>query len=513
MSSLSILIIGGGLSGLSAALSLRAHSPHHHITLLESSSWLRETGAAVLVPPNACRALRHLGFDLHALRGARFMNALDYHDVDVVKPRFGEGGNGVEYPWAERGRGEGDFYLAHRVDYHEALRRACVNMEGREEWGPPVEVRLKSRVVGWESAADSGVVTLEDGTVLKADLVVAADGVRSQAHRQVLGYEVPAVPSGTTNIRFLLETEVLREDPVTREILEDGEGVFSAYRSADRRVYVRRYPCRSNTLQNFGVYKLASSNPASGTGIKESTTSEDTKSSPHSSMTNGTTTSQVSVSKSQLQDLLASFPPSLSSISSHLPDNEPLYLWTLADRTPLPNYHASRLVLIGDAAHPMWSFQGQGAAQSVEDGAVLGTLLSNFRRFADDDDGQRKKCRELERRLELYSELRVLRTGVAQLLSRNPPQEEYVAENVSKKIRRLLRESGKAPKGEGKIDAMTTALRFVERLDGKYKSSDDAKGGGGEGEVQLATHDDISDFFWEYDSVQDAGEVVKRLSR
>ena len=490
---INIIVVGGGIGGLTAALALRRQG--HHVRIIESSSWLRETGAAVLVPPNACRALTKLEFDLETVKPAAFRNALDYNDVDKAPPRYGSNGSGIPYPWATRGKCEKQFFLAHRVDYHEALKAACTSLDGE---GPPVAVSLKTKVTDWD--AEYGIITTEGGTTLRADLIVAADGVHSQAHKHVLGYAVPATPNGATNIRFILPTKALLDDPVTRPMLDDGDGVFSAYRSSSQktpRVYIRRYPCRkyslythklplvpqskltrppSNTLQNFGAYKLASPNDQP----------------PSLSTTSLPTRPQVS--RSDLLALLQDFPAEFRALAQKTPLDEPLYLWQLADRAPLPLYQRGKLVLVGDAAHPMWSFQGQGAAQSVEDGAVLGTLLHAV-----------TEPSQLRRRLELYDELRVGRTAVAQLLSRNPPQEESVAADVSERVRELVDILRAEMRGRSGIDG-TEAWRFVRRLDNGYRN----KIGEGVEQKQLATHDDISNFFWEYDCIGDAEEILKR---
>ena len=84
-----------------------------------------------------------------------------------------------------------------------------------------------------------------------------------------------------------------------------------------------------------------------------------------------------------------------------------VYDWKIADREPIPTYHKDRLVLVGDAAHPMWPRQGQGAAQAIEDAATLGVLMSGLQDRVD-----------VPKRLDLYDQLRVNRTSIIQRLSR-----------------------------------------------------------------------------------------------
>ena len=96
--------------------------------------------------------------------------------------------------------------------------------------------------------AHAGTVTLADGSTLRADLVVAADGVHSRANKYVLGHEVPAVPSDTTVIRFMISSETIRQDPKTALLLARGDTHCSIYTAADSLRWLVRYSCRKYVL-------------------------------------------------------------------------------------------------------------------------------------------------------------------------------------------------------------------------------------------------------------------------
>lgn len=241
---LTVLVVGGGIGGLSAALALRRQG--HLVTVLESSAWLREAGAAVAVPPNATRALLQLGVDPRVdAHSALLRNSKEYHfTAGDHSTKFGEGGHGRDIPWAARSKALGYqhlFYMAHRVDLHEAIKTKCLSPDGV---GVPVKVELSARVVAWD-AAGMVQVQQEGGKTktMQADLIVAADGIHSMAHEAVLGRKVPAEPSGITTIRFMLKTEDLLNDPLTARIMDDGPGCFTFYVDADRKAYLLRYPC------------------------------------------------------------------------------------------------------------------------------------------------------------------------------------------------------------------------------------------------------------------------------
>ena len=111
-------------------------------------------------------------------------------------------------------------------------------------------------------------------------------------------------------------------------------------------------------------------------------------------------------SKSLLAAQTFNMPPEVTDLDSHVSDSD-LYLWTVRERDPLPSFTKGKLVLLGDAAHPMRASQGQGASQAIEDAAVLGELLDGVR-----------SAEEVQERWRLFDEVRVPRCAKVQLLSR-----------------------------------------------------------------------------------------------
>ncbi|EXJ63823.1 hypothetical protein A1O7_00158 [Cladophialophora yegresii CBS 114405] len=373
---LNVIVAGGGIAGLTAALALRRQG--HAVTVVESSAWLREAGLAVAVPPNATRTLIGLGIDpKQDAKAAALRTSLEYHFLSKdASPRFGENGDSCPLTWAIRAAAlhlQDLFFLAHRIDLHAALKDKCLHPAGPDK---PVDVLLSSRVVGWDTA---GSIKLQDGSDMHADLIIAADGIHSVAHEAVLGHRVPAIRSGVSTIRFLLKTEDILNDPATAPIMDDGPGCFTFYVNADRSTYLLRYPC----------HKCA------GPSQPEPLSNQ--------SVVGG------KVSRAHLTERLSTFPPAIQALG-HKAD-EFVYDWKIADREPLPSYQKGRLVLVGDAAHPMWPRQGQGAAQSIEDAATLGMLMSQLEDKAD-----------IPERLALYNELRVPRSSIVQQLSHSREQ-------------------------------------------------------------------------------------------
>ncbi len=99
--------------------------------------------------------------------------------------------------------------------------------------------------------------------------------------------------------------------------------------------------------------------------------------------------------------------------------NEVLPLWRCAWREPSPYTYRGRLVLVGDAAHAMLPYLGQGAAQAIEDGAALGVLLQGI------TAGESSKGNGgIEARLKLFEKVRRDRTTAIQMLSGSPVGED-----------------------------------------------------------------------------------------
>ena len=115
-------------------------------------------------------------------------------------------------------------------------------------------------------------------------------------------------------------------------------------------------------------------------------------------------------------------PPEIQALSSHISESD-LYLWTVRERNPLPSLTKGKLVLLGDAAHPMRASQGQGASQAIEDAAVLGVLLEGV-------DG----AEDLRERLRVYDEIRVPRCARVQLLSRVSLVRGGIEESLRKEL-------------------------------------------------------------------------------
>ncbi|KAI8939770.1 hypothetical protein NX059_003512 [Plenodomus lindquistii] len=365
---LDIGIVGAGIAGLTAAAVVVLTRLGHNVELFERSNFNNEVGAAINVGPNAAPVLKAIGFDFEGARltvaqggiqyDSKSLNLLYRGSFDHFETRFGA-----------------PLYLAHRVDLHNELKRLALDSSCG------AKLALSTPVVGVD--CEKGILHFEDGNSVCKDVIVGADGVHSLIAKAVLGADIPGTEVGECAYRFLLPTETLRQNPLTKALFEDPKCSFNIASAPDRRLVW--YPCRNGELQNFvGLH------PAKDNRIESESWT-------------------ASGSVQDLLDTFSGFHPAILEICKMAEDPK---LWKLIFRSPIRQWTKGRVILIGDAAHPMLPHQGQGGGQSIEDAGALGIFLANIQ--SKDD---------IPARLELMQNTRRNRAGAMQIFS-NAGQDE-----------------------------------------------------------------------------------------
>ncbi|KAL4993629.1 hypothetical protein BDV10DRAFT_178756 [Aspergillus recurvatus] len=366
---LKVVVVGAGLGGLGAAIALNRAG--HDVLVFEQSRFLHEVGAAVHVAPNASRILQAWGVDMGALQAVE-CTAIKVWDAQ---------GNFVSTTAAAKNYQEqlkipDAWLLTHRVDLHNALRAAAA----KEVNGRRVQIRLSSRVASVD--AEAGVVTLEDGSVYSGDLVIGADGMHSKTVKAVTGTDQKKESTGQSCFRCVVPVSKLRANPLTAPLLEKiGLDATHVFAGSDRRLVM--YPCRGGSLMNVA-------------GIHPSDSMAKTE---HSSW----------LDSGNIEDMLATYCDFCPELQELCRQAEDVKLWSLASRQPPPTFVKGRLALLGDAAHPTLPHQGQGGAQSIEDGAALGALFAPDTRPA-----------QVPQRLGLYNETRYAHSITVMMMSQRP---------------------------------------------------------------------------------------------
>jgi salicylate hydroxylase len=367
--SLRIAVVGGGIGGLASAAFL--HRAGLSATVYEQADEISEIGAGLVVAPNAVRLLRRLG------RLEQFRETAVPLEVGWEFRRWQDGRvlfsqrMGAE---CERLYGEW-CYTAHRADLLDTLLSAVA------EPGP----HLGARCVAVRRRGDEAELSFADGSTATADVVIGADGTHSVVRDAVLNAEAPGPPrfSGVCAYRCLIRADQAPEfalRPVQTLWLGPGHHFVHYPISAGRYVNVVAFaPARNWRVESW-------------------------------------------TAEGRIEDLRAEFAGWDPRLDSLVAAADRTGRWALLDRDPLPRWTDGPIAVTGDAAHPMFPFLGQGAAQAIEDAAVLAGCLA-----ADPADPPAA--------LRRYEERRRPRTTRVQLVSRGRLHANHLPDGPEQRAR------------------------------------------------------------------------------
>jgi salicylate hydroxylase len=367
-----IIIVGGGIAGLAAAIALRGLN--RTITILEQSRLSSEIGATISLQPNATRILQNAW-------GLTELLEASSGTVDKGFRIYNTGGRLVhEIPLLAKAQYGADRILWHRRDLHSYFMQAATSAKRA---GPAAEVRTNARVV--QCDCDTGIVTLQDGEVLKADLIIGADGIHSDLRSSVVGKEVKPKPTGSSAYRIMMSSSDLRErSPLFAATITPEDPYTSMIMAHDCRLIMG--PARQGAV--YSIVGLV----------------------PDARMNEDPDSAQSWVSEGDKDKMLETFKDFPDWSRDMLQTAESIGLWQLRDIDPLKTWHRGPVILIGDAAHAMLPTQGQGASQAIEDAEALGAIFA--------DITAQPSFREVERRLKEVFEARYERASLIQKFSR-----------------------------------------------------------------------------------------------
>jgi len=316
-----ILIVGGGLGGLTTALALARHG--RPVCVLEGAPQFGAIGYGIQFGPNVFHVLDRLGITEQVLAIADFPVALRMMDaltgMELIRVPTGA---------SFRARFKYPYIVVHRIDVHNVLLDACRGESA-------IELVSDAMVMGFEDRGDGVAVTTVDGRTFSGAAIVAADGVSSMFRQKLIGDGDPR-PTGYVAFRTIVPMAELKAD-VARDCsaLWGGPGM-----------HVVHYPLRHSSEFNIvAVFRTATHGERG----------------------------DAAAYRAELENTYRNAHPSIRALIGML---DLRWRRAVADRDPIRRWHKGRVVLLGDAAHaPLQSF-AQGAGMAIEDGLCLGELIA-----------------------------------------------------------------------------------------------------------------------------------------
>ncbi len=347
-----ILIAGGGLGGLSAALALGRNG--RPVRVLEQAAKFAPIGYGIQLGPNVFPMFERLG-----ITEAVMAEATIPKNILMLDALSGEEVTHIPTGDKFRARFTHPYIIIHREDIHRVLIEACAGV-------PHIVMEGGAEVVGFEDNGPGVRVELADGRQIDGAALIGADGLRS-AVRAKLAVEREPNPIGYVAHRTIMPmSDLPAHVPYRDEVVLWGGPGF----------HIVHYPLRHGTLFNIvAVFRTA-------------TFAERL---------------DLAAYTAEVRKTYRDAQPVMKTLTDMMDLGR---RWIIADRDPIRHWGRGRVVLLGDAAHPVLQSFAQGACMAIEDGVLLGALVEH----AGGDIAQAFKR---------YQEERLLRTSRLVLESRS----------------------------------------------------------------------------------------------
>lgn len=347
-----ILVVGAGIGGLTAATALQHFG--HAVSVFEQAQQLSEIGAGVVITPNAMHALNFLGV------GDK-VSEIGSHPGETYCRHYATGEVLEVRPSAQQLRDKygADYLQAHRADLHDILKEQLIASD-------PSCLHLDHALVSARQDGDRVYVTFANGRTYSGIALIGADGNASKVRDSIFGAE-PVNYTGQVAYRALIPTA-----RVTDILGGEDKRLYIG----PGRMFLQYYIRRDQILNVIGIAREPNWQAEGWT---------------------------IPGTQEEMLEKFSDFHPFVQEIIRRVPKGN-LFKWGLRDREPMPVWVKGRVAALGDAAHPMTPFLGQGACMAIEDGLVLARCVAKYP--------------DIEKALRHYEAARKARGNAVQLASR-----------------------------------------------------------------------------------------------
>ena len=319
-----IVIIGGGIGGLTAALALLQRGID--VAVYEQAAELKEVGAGVQIGPNGTRVLYALGLehDLDRVHVVASGKEIRLWNTGQTWTLFDLGQQSVE-------RYGVPYLMLHRRDLHAVLAGAIAHAD-------PGALHLGKKCVAVTQNESGAIVRFEDGETVRASAVIGADGINSKVRESLFGKDRPEF-SGIVAWRGMVPANRL-PSTIKMNVATNWVGPGA---------HVVHYPLRRGELLNV-------------VGIVED------------EMWQVESWTQPG-SKDEMHEKFRGWHADIHAL---IDAYDVPYKWALMGRAPMPRWSEGCVTLLGDACHSMMPMLAQGACQALEDGLVIARCLEKY---------------------------------------------------------------------------------------------------------------------------------------
>ena len=316
-----IAVVGAGLGGLTAAGFLQRAG--FTVKVYEQAPAFSRIGAGIILSANVTKVLRRLGIEPGLIAAGIKSRCYISRAWDTGATLYE-----ITFDAASEERFGGPYLNIHRGDLHAVLERGVA----------PGTIAFDHELIDLSESRDSIRLIFASGATADADIVIGADGIRSKVRDVLLGAQPPQFVGAVAH-RAIFPAERLRGFEIPD---------CTKWWGRDRHCLPYFLTARRDEVYAIGVV------PAAGWDSDETS---------------------IPTTREAYLEAFAGFHSDLQRVLEAV---DSVTLWPIFDRVRDDRWSGGRIVLLGDACHPMRPFMAAGGAMAVEDGAILSRCLATF---------------------------------------------------------------------------------------------------------------------------------------